>query len=296
MKKNIISIVLLLLSMGAFATGQEGDIVYINDTLWTVLGKPIDYDSVYFSLKAALPEDHSHSTANWDGYTAYWSIVQDELCLDSICCDFYNKETQKFYKKPLPTDTLLRIFRKFYDGKRIVARWLNGNWRMGRGHLVYYEHTYYVRNYEDEQVINFQQGRVTDSKSYHNYYNKGLSFDQNFRPTAFVGNSEAIRKLFPLHTERYRNLKNVEVIRFVVKDAEIDTTGHMVSCKVEATLEYKNDKKKKKKKNHPAIAAEMEELMKAYYPWRVYYINGEYRFTRIKGKLIPYKIEPENKD
>ena len=295
MKRNIfIIVILLLLSMEAFATAQDGDIVYINGTRWEILGKPINRDSVYFSLKAALPEDRRYSTANGDGYTAYWSIVQNELCLDSICCEYHNEDTKELYRKSLPTDTLLGVFRKFYDGKRIVARWLNGHLRVAKGHLVYYEHHFYERNYEEEQIINFQQGKVTDSKSFHNYYNKGLSFDLNFRPTVIIDNTEAIRKLFPLHTERYRNLRNVETVRFVVKEAEIDTTGHMVKCKVEATYEYKNNKKDKKK-NHPAIAAEMEELMKAYYPWRVYYINGEYRFTRIKGKLIPYKIKAENK-
>lgn len=293
MKTKIISIILPLFSIEAFATAQEGDIVYINDTTWIILGKPIDYDSVYFSLNAALPEDRSHSTANWDGYTAYWSIVQDELCLDSICCEFYNKDTKKIYLKSLPTDTLLRIFGKFYDGKRIVARWLNGQCRVAKGHLVYYEHMAYMRNYEEEQFITFQQGKVTDIKSYHNYYNEGLTFDLNFRPTVNVENAEDIRKLFPLHIERYRNLKDVKSIRFIIKEAEVDTTGHMVKCEVEATLKYKDQKKKDKK--YPAIAAEMEELMKAYYPWRVYYINGEYHFPHVKGRAIPYVIMAENK-
>jgi hypothetical protein len=29
--------------------------------------------------------------------------------------------------------------------------------------------------------------------------------------------------------------------------------------------------------DNPQLAAEMAELMKAYYPWRVSFINGEYR-------------------
>ena len=111
-------------------------------------------NSVYFNFKDALPKERCHTTANWDGYIAYWSIVQDELCLDSVCCECYNKDNKKYYKVTLPTDTLLSVFRKFYDGKRIVARWLNGHLRVAKGHLVYYEHHFYERNYEEEQIIN----------------------------------------------------------------------------------------------------------------------------------------------
>ena len=289
MRKHLISIVLLFVALAAFATGQEGDIVYIDGKMWIILDKPIEYDSVYFNFKDALPKERCHTTANWDGYIAYWSIVQDELCLDSVCCECYNKDNKKYYKVTLPTDTLLSVFRKFYDGKRIVAKWVKFPIRIARGHLVYYEHMAYMRNYEEERIVNFLQGKVTDIKSFHNYFNKGLSFDENVQPTAWF-DSEAIRKLFPLHTERYPELKGVKTVRLAVNEAEVDTTGRMVKCEVEATCERRG-----KKKSIPGLAAEMEELMKAYYPWRVYYIYGEYRFGLIKGRIFNYEIDKKKK-
>ena len=48
MRKHLISIVLLFVALAAFATGQEGDIVYIDGKMWIILDKPIEYDSVYF--------------------------------------------------------------------------------------------------------------------------------------------------------------------------------------------------------------------------------------------------------
>ena len=39
------------------------------------------------------------------------------------------------------------------------------------------------------------------------------------------------------------------------------------------------------------LANEMARLMKAYRPWKVSYINGEYRANGIEGWTIPYLIE-----
>ena len=113
---------------------------------------------------------------------------------------------------------------------------------------------------------------------------EGLSFD-SFRPLVNFREPEAYRKLFPLHLERYSDLEGVKVVTFIVRDAVVDSTGHMVKCKVEAT-----SKRNGQQESHPAIAAEMEELMKAYYPWRVYFINGEFRF-HFKGKRISYRLD-----
>lgn len=284
MKRNILSIVLTFTSIVMLATGQDGDRIYIDGTQWELLGNPIAADSVYFSLKAALPEGRSESTANWDGYTAFWSIAEDELCLDSICCEYYNEETKKFYKVSLPADTLRCIFQKFYDGKRIVATWLTKEIRVGKGHQIYYEHSGYVRNYEDEQLISIKQGKVTDVRTFQNYYVDGLSFD-NFRPKFHIQNSEDLKKFFSIHTERYPELAGVKNIIFRIKEARIDDTGHLVECKIRATI-----RRDGQTEELPGVAVEMEEAMKAYHPWRVYFINGEYRPYGIKGYMFNYKL------
>ena len=40
-KKMIFSIVMLWMSLSAYATGQEGDVIYIDGIQWELLGKPV---------------------------------------------------------------------------------------------------------------------------------------------------------------------------------------------------------------------------------------------------------------
>ena len=75
MKRLIAGVLMFITAMGASATGQSGDMITIDGEQWNLLGKPIDWDStLYKSLLKVLPEERSINTANWDGYTAYWSI------------------------------------------------------------------------------------------------------------------------------------------------------------------------------------------------------------------------------
>ena len=84
-KKFIITITLFLISMATYATGQEGDIIYIDGTQWTLLGKPISRDTTLWGqVRAAIPQQHVITSSNWSGFTAFWSIRQDVLYLDSI--------------------------------------------------------------------------------------------------------------------------------------------------------------------------------------------------------------------
>ena len=114
MKKILACIQFLLLAIAANATGQEGDIIYIDGTRWELLGRPVSRDSVlYHHLKAVLPSNRSISTANWDGFTAYWSIVQDVLCLDSMRCEHYDANCREYIAERIPNDTLLRVFKNW---------------------------------------------------------------------------------------------------------------------------------------------------------------------------------------
>ena len=52
----IFSIVMLWMSLSAYATGQEGDVIYIDGIQWELLGKPVYADSTLSrTLKEALP-------------------------------------------------------------------------------------------------------------------------------------------------------------------------------------------------------------------------------------------------
>ena len=276
--KNLIFILTLeLLPLAIYATGQEGDIIYIDDKQWMLLGKPVYADSVIWNdLKAALPEERSFTTANWDGYTAYWSISQDKLCLDSIKYDLYDKATKKSHTECMPSDIMLRVFKKYNDGNRIVATWFNNDLRVASGKKIYYMHIGYERNYEYEQIISIDHGKLTGKQAYHNYVVDGFSFDNNSPDF-----QAQLREKFPLHIESYPELANVKRIVFSIKRARVNAEGHLVECEVKVLKPAGNQR----------LADEMAALLKAYHPWRVSYINGEFRANGIEGYTFPYIID-----
>ena len=115
MKRVLLFIQYLILAIAVNATGQDGDIIYIDGTRWELLGRPICVDSLlYHDLKAVLPSERSISTANWDGFTAYWSIKQNVLYLDSVRSEHYDSDTKEFMGCRIPSATLFRMFKKYY--------------------------------------------------------------------------------------------------------------------------------------------------------------------------------------
>lgn len=268
---------LYLLPFAIYATGQDGDIIYIDGKQWILLGKPVYADSVLRNdLMTALPEGRSVTTANWDGYTAYWSISQGELCLDSIKYDLYDKATKLSHTERMPSDIMLRMFKKYVDGNRIVASWFDNDIRVASGEVIYYVHGGYERNYEYEQIISIDHGKLKGKQAYHNYVVDGFSLD--YSSPDFQAQ---LREKFPLHIENYPELANVKRIVFSIKRARVNAEGHLVECEVKVLKPADNQR----------LAAEMAALLKAYHPWRVSYINGEYRANGIEGYTFPYIID-----
>ena len=288
MKRLVLFFALIIVSLSMYATGQEGDIIYIDGEQWELLGKPVYADSILSrELKDALPKGRGIATSNWAGYTAYWSIQQEQLCLDSILYEIY--DTKNSRTECLHSDTLLRVFSKYVEGSHIVATWFNGDIRLAKGDMIYYVHSGFERNYENERFVTLDHGKVCEMKDFQNYIVEGFSFDRstlnrwpgkNIQP---MTNAE-IRELFPLHIEKYPELADAKKIIFSVKRARVDASGHLVECEVRV-LQPKDAECK------PRLAAEMAEAMKAYHPWRVSCINGEYRSYGIENYTFPYVLK-----
>ena len=276
MKRIFLFVSFLFLALVVHATGQIGDVIFIDGARWKLLGKPIDLDAaLYHELIDVLPEDRPIVSSNWDGFTGYWSIQQNQLCLDSVKCDNFDSKTQRLSGVSIPSDTLLRVFKNYVDGDRIVASWLTGEIRVATGEVIYYQHIYFERNYEEEIILSIDKGKVTGRKEYHNHVVDGFSFDK-FNPD----NNEELCEMFPLHTERYPELANEERIVFRVKQARVDAKGNLVECEVKVIRPNDN----------PLLATEIAESLKAYHPWRVFFINGEYSAKGIEGWTIPYPL------
>ena len=285
--KTIFSIIMLFVSLSTYATGQEGDVIYIDGVQWKLLGKPVYADSTLNrTLKETLPKDRGWTTANWSGYTAYWSICKDQLCLDSVQYQIYDGSNQYGRTESLPTKALHRLFKKYVEGKHIVASWFDGDIRVAKGKMIYYVHSGFQRNYENERIISIGQGKVRGMKDYQNYVVEGFAFDEYHPegnpPKQFPRTDNPnLREMFPLHIEQYPELAGKKRIIFSVRRAKVDATGHLVDCEVRV---HKPD-------DNPKLAAEMAEAMKAYHPWRVFYINGEYRAYGIEGYTFQYIID-----
>ena len=274
MKRLLLCVQFLLLTTIANATGQEGDIIFIDGAKWELLGRPVCADStLYHNLKAVLPKKRSITTANWDGFTAYWSVTQDKLCLDSIRCEYYDPRLKAHVGERIPTDTLRHVFSKYLDENCIVAGWLTGDVRVATGKQIYYQHTGFERNYEEEKILRVHHGKIIEQHMFHNFVVEGFSFD--------CGGSDfqaKLKEMFPLHIEQYPELADANRILFKVKRASVDSKGNLVECELQVVRPEVNHR----------LAEEMTALMKAYKPWRTMYINGEYRAYGIEGYTFPY--------
>lgn len=265
----------MLLALTAYATGQDGDVIYINGERLELLGRPICLDStLYHTLKDELPSNRHNVTSNWDGFTAYWSIINDKLYLDSVRCEAYDPKAKAVTGESIPSMTLYRIFNKYSAGNRIAASWVSGKIRVAKGKVIYYQHTGYERNYEEETILDIDQGKVIGKKEYHNFVNDGFAFDKLEQ----YGAQEMLHKILPLHIERYPELAHVKRLIFRVKRACVDKKGNLVECDVQVVKPDAN----------PQLATEIAEALKTYHPWKVYFINGEYRALGIENWTIPY--------
>ena len=264
----------MLLALTAYATWQDGDVIYINGERLELLGRPICLDStLYHTLKDELPSNQPTVTSNWDGFTAYWSINNDKLYLDSVRCEAYDPNVKAVVGKSIPSITFYRIFNSYIAGNRIAASWVSGKIRVAKGKVIYYQHSGFERNYEEETILDIDKGKVIGKKEYHNFVNDGFAFDKLEQN----GAQEMLRKILPLHIERYPELANVKRLIFRVKRARVDEKGNLVECDVQVVKPDAN----------PQLATEIAEALMAYHPWKVYYINGEYRALGIEGWTIP---------
>ena len=84
-KSMMTAILFFLILWEGKATGLSGDVIYLQGEEWVLLDKPINRDSILFHrLMEFLPDNHCITTANWEGYTAYWEVQQSHLYLHHL--------------------------------------------------------------------------------------------------------------------------------------------------------------------------------------------------------------------
>lgn len=258
-----LSSLLLLLNIGfLYATGYSSDIIYINGEKWYLMAKPLNRDStLYVNLDKYLPENRSRSTANWEGYTAYWSIRNDYLYLDTIGVDLYDKETKEKSSLFLTPKQLKKAFAPYYKKKTICATWMNGEMRAGQGDLVRYVHMGFDRNVEKEIVMQVEHGKIIGQQQYRNFKKPGKDIKEI---------QKKLETNFPF--DRFQALDGQRVI-FSLKNIKLSPDGTFIDSDITLFRPAIVDRDSVLK---DSLASAIKQELKKIHPWEVLYINGKY--------------------
>ena len=245
----------------SFATGQDGDIIYINGEKWELLGRPIFRSGLDKELLATLPEHRNWTTANWDGFIACWSIKNEMLVLDSVL----TIDSNRAYSP----SAVREVFQKFVNKKQIVATWYTDTVRVVRGKQLLYLHSGFMRHYETEMMVSIHQGRVTDTQTFNNRLMvKGFSPEHLERMSA-----EERDSLLNIDTSQYPELKDAGRALFQIRHPLFDTSGNFLNCQVKCQVSRAEGQGREE---HPALADDFKRLLMNIKPWQIYLINGKY--------------------
>lgn len=263
--------------MPLHATGWDGDVIRWKRQTWELLDKPLYFDSlVHEGLEKFLPEGRSWTTANWEGYTAYWKVRRKRLYLDKISVEFHDKEADSTYYRFYGTDTLKSWLGRYYKRGRIHARWVDLPLRLGQGKQVYYEHYYYMRNMERECILDIRKGRVERSHTYRNFKVGGLSFQEMCKE---------IRRRFP--DEQFPEYKGKRFL-FLVQGFKYDyETGLQKSGAITISIKDSVSRSRIHDPAHPLIKTFMRVLEEVYPLQEMYYVNG-----KVKGSMGEHWVMP----
>ena len=263
MKKVILFVLLCGVMLTLKATGQSGDVIRLEGEEWVLMAKPIGYDSLLCRrMEDFLPENVSRSTGNYSGYTAFWEVRDGYLCLQRVEADVYEEVGKKKSTRVYEVKDLQLIFAAYCRAGTIQARWLSGELRAGKGDVVRYVHDGFDRNMETEQVLIVRNGKVLQTKTFHNYRRAGLNLMKAQR--------EIVRR-FPWN--RFSEYQGERII-FSISDFQMTEDGHFVDCDV-PFIYLRSSRKMINDGNHP-LALAFKETLKSIYPWEVLFINGKY--------------------
>jgi len=267
---------ILLAPLSLKATGQEPDIIFINGEKWFLLGKPIDADStLYFNLREFLPKNIVISTSNWSGYTAFWTIENDYLYLDSIEVWLHDEKSEMEYTIVFDADTLKTVFDFYFEQNSICASWYNGEIRAGKGKLIRYIHLGFNRNVETERIMTVENGKIVKTDYYCNFRKPGMDLLDH-------ETQKELCSRFPWY--KFPELKGARLV-FSFGNFKIGSDGELLDFDVnlmsillpkEAKDTNQPSAETMKDPNNPLVI-EFRETVKSIYPLlEVYYIYDRF--------------------
>lgn len=148
MKRFIIFLFLVLISVSVFATAQIPDSLIYNGETVPIFSNPLES---FFSEKNPRPDNlfRFSCTACWRGYKAIWEVKGGSLYLirviEGTCsADAPEIDMSKIFGKKLPVE----------------ASWFSGVLRIPRGKLLSYVHMGYGSVYEKDLLLTFENGKL----------------------------------------------------------------------------------------------------------------------------------------
>ena len=212
MKRYLLIILCVLLACPiSRGTGQECDIIVLDGEEWALLAAPLErLDSLTYHHLRDILGWKSHSTGNWRGYVAYWSVSDGMLCLEKVVKydeDLIDNGEEELVYETVAVEcdygTICGILERYVKDGKVCASWLSDEMIAGKGGLVRYVHMGFNRDYEEEIVVSVAQGTVSLSQIYHN--RSGLGPQEDNRLDAYL-------KAFP--TDGYGLEKGRYLFRF----------------------------------------------------------------------------------
>jgi len=194
MKQLLISISLLLTAITADAIIPPRDTIYIDGNKWTLFKRPLEQNSkILNSIVSVLPKHRHSSNDNRYGYTATWSINDNNLVLDNITYYIIGKNGRPTYHT-LSEEKLKSAFIKA-GLTPFVASWYTDSLIAAKGfqRLCHPKdnYNYYVSWFPVEMHCNIKNGIVVHKDL---FYNK-MIIDEN---KAIIGSDN-----FPINISNY---------------------------------------------------------------------------------------------
>jgi len=158
MKRLFIIVFICSAAHQLLATGQASErIVYEGDTL-ELLSVPLeDFLGEYEQRIEKYPSlEGMCSTGLWRNYIGYWKIENSELYLTDVfkCGERNNSLLKEIFNQESP----------------IKAGWYSGKLFIQHGKQIKYQHSGFERYYEQETVIEIEQGRFKSKEFFTNGY------------------------------------------------------------------------------------------------------------------------------
>ena len=275
-KHLFILAIFLFSSVQIRATALSCDIIYIDGEEWYLMAKPLTFDhQLRDRIDGFLPENRCWTTADPMGYTAFWEIVDDYLYLLRIEACVYDKATKQDSTLVYSADDLKPIVGSYYQKGRICARWVSTekDIAVGQGDMIWCSTAFFYRNMETERLLKIEQGKVTQSRTYHNYRREGMSLMEI---------QDVVCRRFPWQEyPEYRGHK----LNFSMKDFQVDSIGRVVDFEVYRIWDPTSKQEIKDTVRFRSLTESYKEVLKTIYPWSIAYCNGKY--FALQGRSFP---------